>query len=347
MNGTTAAKERLENATRSTVIVPSKAEGIALCTAFILSFLLIAVGNLLTIIVFAVDKRLRKRSLILVINMAFADLMLGTVALPMYIYQVGADYKIWEGGSTMSLDIFFKIFDTFFMIASLNSAAFISGERLYAIYWPLKHRKLSLRGYCIVILMVWILAFSIAALWTVLNLFISTAKLAMYAWISNALILIFIICGCNFGIWRKFQHGIRSVASQQRNRASQNKRLTRTLMCVSLLALLSWLPLIVLNCLIVVFEIQIPFKFYDLVNIINYSNSFVNPFVYALRIPEFRETLVLCCSRRPAAPNIEKQLRRNKKSLSLTPAIELRRVQTEPASNLQLAFEQEVFDTKL
>ena len=67
------------------------AEGIALCAAFILIFLFIVGGNLLTVVLFAVDRRLRKRSLLLVINMAFADLMLGTVALPIYklLLQIG------------------------------------------------------------------------------------------------------------------------------------------------------------------------------------------------------------------------------------------------------------------
>ena len=69
--------------------VSSKIEGIALCAAFILSSVLIVVGNLLTIALFVVNRRLRKRSLILVINMTIADLMLGTVPLPIYIYHVG------------------------------------------------------------------------------------------------------------------------------------------------------------------------------------------------------------------------------------------------------------------
>ena len=82
-------------------------------------------------------------------------------------------------------------------------------------------------------------------------------------------------------------------------------------------------------------------KFYDLVNVINYSNSFANPVVYALRIPEFREALVLCCLRRRAVPNMVNVHRRSKK----TPATELRTLRT-ANSLLQLKFKQEVLDTK-
>ena len=89
MNIKAATNNSLENATESPKVLPSKAEGIALCTGFILSFVFIVVGNLLTIVLFAVNRRLRKRSLFLVINTALAGLMLGTVSLPIYIYSFG------------------------------------------------------------------------------------------------------------------------------------------------------------------------------------------------------------------------------------------------------------------
>jgi len=117
-------------------------------------------------------------------------------------------------------------------------------------------------------------------------------------------------------------------------------------MFVSFLVSLSWIPLVILNCLIYIYDVQIKWKYYHMVNVINYSNSFANPIVYVLRIPEFREALALCCLRRPAAPNIETKLSRKEKNLALTPATELRTLRAEN-SDLQLAFEQEVMDTKL
>ena len=141
---TEAVTNNSENATGSSLIVPSKVEGIAWCTAFPLVFVFVVVGNLLNIVLFVVNRSLRKKSLHLVINMAFDDLMLGTVSLPLYIYYVGYRFELWKGGRPMSLSIFYAIVDTFFSHASLISAAFISGERFYAIYWPFKHRTLSM-----------------------------------------------------------------------------------------------------------------------------------------------------------------------------------------------------------
>ena len=239
----------------------------------------------------------------------------------------------------MTLSIFYTIVDTFFSQASLISAAFISGERFYAIYWPFKHRTLSTRAYHIIICTVWVLTFLISAFLDTTHLLFSF-KRAMYYWMPYVLIITFIICGCNIGIWRKFRPGI--IASQQQNRNSRNKRLTKTLLFLSILALLCWMPLVILNGLIFVYDVEIPWQFYDLVNLINYSNSFANPVVYALRIPEFREALVLCCLRRPAAPNMVNINRRSKKS----PATEHRTLRTDN-NLLQLKFKQEGLDTKL
>ena len=146
-----AANTSLENVTNSSKVAPSKAEGIALCTAYILLFVFIVVGSLFTIVLFAVNRRIRKRSLFLVINVAFSDLMLGTVSLTIYIYSFTRRFQLWRGGWSMSLSIFYAIVDTFFSQASLISAAFISGERFYAIYWPFKHRTLSMRAYRIIV----------------------------------------------------------------------------------------------------------------------------------------------------------------------------------------------------
>ena len=141
----------------------------------------------------------------------------------------------------MSLLIFYVIVDTFFSQASLISAAFISGERFYAIYWPFKHRTLSIRAYRIIIFTVWVLTLLISALLGTTFLLFSF-KCLMYYQIPYVSIITFIICGCNIGIWRKFRRG--NIVSQEQNRNLRNNRLTKTLLLVYFLPLLCWMPLI-------------------------------------------------------------------------------------------------------
>ena len=115
----------------SSMEVPPRADGIALGSAFVFEAVLIVAGNLLTIAFFAMKKKLRKKSLLLVINMAFADVMLGAVSLPLYIYLwVGPHFNLWSFRA--SLELSFLICDTIFSQASLISAVFISCERFFA-----------------------------------------------------------------------------------------------------------------------------------------------------------------------------------------------------------------------
>ena len=178
ISGTIALNNTFSSSTEE---LPSKVEGIALWTTFIIEAVLIVVGNLLTIVLFLLNQRLRKRSLFLVINMALADLILGAVLLPRRIVEVGDVYNLWS--VRIDFYIFFNIVDTIFLQASLLSAALISMERFYAIYWPLKHRTLSIRAYRIIIFIVWTICIIVSTIFIELNLF-ATHKHAIYVLMS-------------------------------------------------------------------------------------------------------------------------------------------------------------------
>ena len=332
----------MENASAFTRSFPSKAEGIALCSTFILSLVLIIAGNLLTLVLFTVTKPLRRKSLFLVINMAFADLLLGTFSLPCYIYIVGDAYQLWTAKYGL-YSMVFRCIDAIFMFGSHLSAAFISCERLYAVYWPFKHRLLSTKTYRIAIFVLWTFAALLSTILTLLSVFTSIRSV-MYVSVPVLLGLTVIICVCNIAIWRKFQH--QSIDSQHRNGASRNRRLTKTLLLVSILALVCWLPLIILNVLIYIPETSIPWKFYFMVNILNYSNSFVNPIVYVFRIPEFQQALRLCCTKSRPAIKTVKIKGRNLTAALRTPEIELRIFRNDP-TRLQIDVERQYMETKL
>lgn len=311
-------------------VAPSKAEGITFCIVFALETVFVVVGNLFTLVLFAGNKNLRKKSLFLVINMTFADVMLGAMTLPFYIYRFGGYYQLWTQKVQIPLNIFFSVMDTIFSQASLTSAAVISVERCYAIYWPLRYRTLTMKAYRTGVFIVWTLA-AIAS--TVFNLHFTSTKHSFYAWAAYSLSLLFIVCGCNIGIWRKFQHG--RIASHQQNSDEQSQRLTKTLLLVSIIALLSWLPLIILNLLYALFN-SFSMPLYLIANIINYSNSFVNPIVYALRIPEFRQGLSLRCFGRRELREMPESIGENNVAAALTPVAKRRTLPFDP-NNLELA----------
>ena len=155
---------------------PSKAQGIAVVTALMFESGLIVMGNVLTIILFAGEKKLRKKSLFLVVNMALADVMLGAVSLPLWVYfLVGPYYLLWTAKTNTAVVYSFNFLDTTFSQSSLISAVFISCERFYAVYCPLKHKTLSTRAYGIAIFMVWSLAIVVSTVF-LLSLYLESYK---------------------------------------------------------------------------------------------------------------------------------------------------------------------------
>ena len=65
---------------------------------------------------------------------------------------------MWTAKTNVAMVYSSHFLDTTFSQSSLISAVFISCERFYAVYWPLKHKTLSTRAYDFVIIMVWSLA---------------------------------------------------------------------------------------------------------------------------------------------------------------------------------------------
>ena len=281
-----------------------------------------------------------RKVLYLVLNMAFADLFLGAVCLPMYyVYFLPHGQTKFYEKTPFFTYIFFV-----FAQASFITAALISCERFYAIYWPLKHRQtLSTRAYRLVILTVWTLSI-LGSLFTV---FLLPQFLSLFArnFLQSSFFVsvLLVISGLNFGIWRKIQQ---QTVPHHQNRALQRRRLTKTFLLVSLIALGSWLPLLVYN-----FIAFLRYGMSNNISLITYftyfSNSFINPIVYALRIPDFKEALSSCCFTRHEVMSSQENAGRDEMAAHLALVIQ-RRTLTVDHSNLKLAFEQDnVEHTKL
>ena len=316
----------------------SQAQVIAWSCALTCEAAFISLGNLLTIAIFAFIKKIRvKKSLYLVINMAFADLALGSVCLPISVFIIVTRHQLTIERSPF----FLKIIIVVFAQVSYITAALISAERFYAIYWPLKHRTLSARAYRFVILTPWMLGM-LGSIFTVFLLNFVSVVYLFFGLCLYGLSFVLTICGLNIGIWRKFQQ---KTVPHLHNRALQNKRLTKALMFVSVMALSSWLPAVVYN-LADFFEYKMSDNIFLVTLFMYFSSSFINPVVYALRIPEFKQALNQCCFARKKVTGSQGNLKGNEMAADLTLAIQ-RRTLTTDRNNLQLTFEQDIVDNDL
>lgn len=92
-------------------------------------------------------------------------------------------------------------------------------------------------------------------------------------------------------------------AIHQQNRACQTRRLTKTLF-VSAAAVFSWFPHNI--HLMEAHMVSVPVTSFLHLYILYYSNSFVNPVIYAFKILEFRQSLIEVCSKRRADASLTK-----------------------------------------
>ncbi|XP_022806683.1 adenosine receptor A3-like [Stylophora pistillata] len=270
------------------LVAYSRTEGVAWCSAFAVVSFLVIVCNALTITVFALNKNLRRKSFLLVINMACADFMLGGMAMPLFVYRLGGDFKLWAIEWGYSLNLFYLAVDTVCAQASIITAAFIAGERFYATGWPLKHRCIARRrAYYVTVSLTWVLSIFISSV--LIGSLHKSVQVSIYIWMVYAFTLTLIICVCSIGIFKSFTQGRKFIRRQSDAKCSESKRSTKTLLLITFVALACWLPLIVTNT----FTVYIPVdkNLLLLANLINFGNSFANPVLYCLRIPNFRRAL--------------------------------------------------------
>ena len=245
----------------------------------LLSFLII-VGNALSISILF-KRRLRKRPHFLLISLAFADLLVGLIAVPLYIMNQ----------ANLLLHTAYWVYLCVDMITGLSSVftlTAISLERLHAISRPLRHRQLTSPSYAIAIATPWIFSL-IVSLSYLLSVFSVITNLQFFSGIIISLSTsLLVTCISYFIIWRKQTSRIIPNETQAR----KDFNLNRTLLLVSVIFVFSWLPFHVLNivstfcasCEIFLVTVYV-------VKFLHYSNSFMNFLVYCFRMPDYRKAL--------------------------------------------------------
>ena len=161
------------------------------------------------------------------------------------------------------------------------------GARLHAISRPLRHRQLTLRSYAIAIATPWIFSLIVS-----LSYLLSVFSVMTYHQFSYVIIIslstpLLITCICYFIIGGK-----KASRIPNEDQARKNVHLNKTLLLITAIFVLSWLPFHVLNIVIsscVSCEIFLV-KLY-VMKFLHYSNSFMNFLVYCFRMPDYRKAL--------------------------------------------------------
>ena len=260
--------------------------------------------NLLSIILFIKNSDLRTRGIYLVINLTVADTLVGAISSLQFL-----SFSSTECKNANNLNVTFnweRYMITWFLfywfpLTSLTNITVISLDRMHATFRPFRHRVIKKWVYGVTISVVWVLAGMISTAIMMLFLFEKQWSHYKYLWPSYSLLCLFVICACYASIVVKICCGARP---QHHGVARRQRKLTVTLLIMTIVSVLLWLPFTVAT-----FVYHTTNSIRSLSNtkitrlnlfllLLFCTNSFVNPVVYTIRMPEFRKALLLLFTRR-------------------------------------------------
>lgn len=284
--------------------------------------LVIVILNIMTIIVFVKQRHLQRKSTYLIIHLAVVDLLVGAVSGPQWIKYTGGVYcKLWEYDTPDNewLFIIESAIGRRFYQASLLNLAFISLERTHATFRPLKHRFIKKWVYGVIIIVIWLIpAVMIVSVYGLLFHIKLNCKWPSVLF-SYCAILLFVIVVCYVSIYIKVRLG----RHPQNHSAAglRERKLTSTLFLVTFGSLLTLLPLGVYYGT-AAFDLKLVLSFslnsFFHIDVVKVTflllNSFINPIIYAIRMPELRAGILQIIFRRAprrsnGAVNIPLQVR--------------------------------------
>ena len=259
--------------------------------------------NIITIIVLVKNRNLRKRSTYLVINLAVADMLVGGFAAHDQFYWVGAVYcNVWTYNS---IDPWAgHVLDTLgvlFLVSSVTNIAAISVERVHATLRPFRHRLIKEWVYPLIIAVVWVSAGLLSIALTVLWVFKGPSY---YFYLLNSFnaVCLLVICISYASIVTKVRCG---AQPQHHGAASRERKLTMTLLIVTVASILLYLPYTIIYFLVWTTDVftsmstVTQIRLVRILRVLFYANSLVNPILYAIRMPEYRSAVLALFRRRP------------------------------------------------
>ena len=253
--------------------------------------------NLCTIIVFMRNRNLRKRSTYLVIHLAVIDIFVGGAVVHRLFYWPGVLCNLWKWHSVGD-GIFIQVLLSL-PYGSLTNITIIALERVHATFLQFRHRVLKKWVYGLIIAVVWVTSGLTSVTYYTLVYLFEEIQYAFYSDVTFISICLLIICVSYTSIVIKFRCG---AQAQHHGAANRERKLTMTLLIVTVVSVLLYLPNVVFwfvyfsSKLEKYWSVRIQLEYTVL--FLFYANSLVNPILYVIRMPEYRSAFLALFRRR-------------------------------------------------
>ena len=278
----------------------SNSQCIPWLVVLIIECLAIVVLNIITVVVFVKKKRqLQRQSTYLIIHLAIVDLLVGAVSGPLQIKHRMALYcPLWKfRRDTIWSNLLSFAFAHLFSFASLTNLIAISLERLHATFCPFRHRFVRKWVHRAIITVIWLIPIVRVAAMIFLLEIGYVEVINAYLFLLFYAVSLFVICVSYILVVIKVRC---SRHLQFHSRSKRERKLTGTALIVSLVSLLCFLPAMIYGaCLRLLFTCFRNVHIQIAVLVLFLANSLVNPIIYALRMPGFREGLLQLVYRVP------------------------------------------------
>ena len=256
------------------------------------AFIVIAIINVFTLIAFARNRNLRKRTTYLIINLTVADLLVGAVTGPLRRHGPGLE----SGNGFRWQEFIISTSSVIFPLASQANLSLISLDRLHATLFPFRHCLIEKWLYFKDIIGSWVITLILASMMSVLNDL--DLVLIWYLFLCYTSLNLLIISICNVIITIKVKS---NPLPRHFGAVASERKLSVTLSIVTVVSILTILPLSIKMAFgghifsqmspAAVFHIQ------ETLVLLYYANSIVNPLIYAIRMQEFRKAVKELCKR--------------------------------------------------
>ena len=252
-------------------------------------------SNLLMTAVFTKSPAVRSmRTALFLMGMTAADLIVGVAAIPMYMAI------LWEPNrGRIQRKMFFpwRLIEMSSSLVSIFLLAVVALERVYSVFWTYRHRVLGEAPY----------RWALSVPWLLVALQMACQFLQWYGFMSRVDLFLCIFTGMlaaevlivvsYVAIWWKLKTTRVEGLHQRRN--LQERKMAKTLAMLTGVFLVTWLPFSALYADRHVTGRLYPVDVLYAFKVLHYANSFMNPAIYSLRIPQVRTAIArMFCWRR-------------------------------------------------
>lgn len=271
--------------------------------------LAIVILNSITIIMFAKQRRLQRKSTYLVIHLVIVDLLVGAVTGPLRIESLGRFVcHLWENDMPNRIMLFLEALYHIDKVSLLN-LAFISLERTHATFCPFKHRFVKKWVYGVVIVVTWLVPVVMISMMFRGSILNHDIIIIFWFFFSYTSILLLVIFACYISIYIKVRGG--RFAQLHGAAGLRERKLTSTVFHATFGSFLTFLLSIVCYGVFVFYfklllSLPINFLFHFQMAMFTFLmfNSLINPIIYAIQMPEFRAGMLQIIFRRsPRRPH--------------------------------------------